>query len=141
MGGSDQPVPRGPRVTDGEWAVLEILWERGHATIRELAGVLYPSGGASEYATVHKFLERLENKECVRRRRHAGVYHFEATVERDDIIGRELTALVDKMGGGSLQPLLTNLVRTRSISTDELRDLLKLVDDLDARKKPKKPRA
>jgi predicted transcriptional regulator len=75
----------------------------------------------------------------VRRQRRGGVYLFEASVQRDDIIGRELTALVDKMGGGSLQPLLTNLVRARGITADELRDLLKLVDELDARKKSKKP--
>lgn len=137
MAGRELPPPR---VTDGEWTVLQLLWERGSASIRELADALYPSGGASEYATVHKFLERLEGKGCVRRRRQGGVYLFQASVERDDIIGRELTALVDKMGGGSLQPLLTNLVRAKGITTDELRDLLKLVDDLDARKKPNRGR-
>src|SRR5262249_21995358 len=104
------------------------------------AGALYPEGGASEYATVHKFLERLEAKGCVRRRRREGVYQFEALLGRDDLIGRELTALVEKMGGGSLQPLLTNLVRVNGLTTQELRELLNLVDDLDKRKKTRKDR-
>jgi predicted transcriptional regulator len=129
-----------PRITGGEWTVLELLWERGPLPIRALAQALYPEGGASEYATVHKFLERLEGKGCVRRRRQEGVFLFEAVLGRDDILGGELTALVEKMGG-SLQPLLTNLVRLKGITAQELRDLLKLVDDLEKRKKPRKGRA
>lgn len=127
-----------PRITEGEWAVLQLLWERGALAIRELARVLYPRGGASEYATVHKFLERLEGKGCVRRQRREGVFLFEAIVGRDEIIGGELTALLEKMGGRSLQPLLSNLVRVKGLTQDELRELLKLVDDLDSRKKSKK---
>jgi predicted transcriptional regulator len=123
------------RISDGEWSVLELLWQRGTASIRELARALYPQGGASEYATVHKFLERLEGKGCVRRRRKAGVYQFEAVHDRDELIGRELTTLVEKMSGGSLQPLLTNLVRVNGLTTKELAELLKLVDDLDRGKK------
>jgi predicted transcriptional regulator len=130
-----------PRIPDREWAVLELLWEKGHATIRELACALYPRGGASEYAAVHKFLERLEAKGCIRRQRREGVYVFEATVGRDELIGRELTALMEKMSGGSLQPLLSNLVRVKGLTPDELRGLLKLVDDLDQPKKRGKGRS
>ena len=67
-------------------------------------------------------------------------FSFEAIVGRDELIGRELTALVDKMGGASLQPLLTNLVRVNGLTAKELRELLELVDDLDRQKKAKKKR-
>jgi predicted transcriptional regulator len=129
-----------PRIPDGEWAVLELLWEKGEASIRELARALYPRGGASEYATVHKFLERLEAKKCIRRHRRDGGYVIAATVGRDELIGRELTALMKKMGGDSLQPLLTNLVRVKGLTPEELRELLKLVDDLDEQKRPGRDR-
>ena len=123
-----------PNVTDAEWAVLERLWNQGPASIRQLADVLYPKGGASEYATVHKLLERLEAKKFVQRKRVEGVYLFEATASRDDVVGRQLEALVDKMYGGSLQPLLMNLVRVKRLTAQELRDLLALVDSLLDRK-------
>jgi predicted transcriptional regulator len=119
-----------PRITDGEWTVLQLLWQRGPASIRDLADSLYPRGGASEYATVHKFLERLEAKKCVRRTRRDGVFVFEAAVSRDDIVGGELETLVRKMGG-SLQPLLTNLIRVKGLTAAELRELLELVEHLD----------
>jgi BlaI family penicillinase repressor len=129
-----------PRITDGEWTVLQWLWDRGPGSIRALADALYPRGGASEYGTVHKFLERLEAKRCVRRRRQAGVYVFEAAVSRDEVVGRELEALVAKLGG-SLQPLLTNLIRVKGLTSEELGELQGLVEELDARRKPKKGRS
>jgi BlaI family penicillinase repressor len=127
-----------PNVTDAEWAVLERLWDQGPASIRQLTDVLYPKGGASEYATVHKLLERLEAKKYVARKRAEGVYVFEATASRDDVVGRQLESLVDKMCGGSLQPLLLSLVRVKHLTARELRDLLALVDSLDRKGKNKK---
>ena len=129
-----------PTITDAEWAVLGQLWERGPATVRQLADVLYPKGGPSEYATVHKLLERLEAKGAVGRERGAGAYQFRAAVGRDEAIGRQLEALAEKLSGGSLQPLLSNLVRTKRVTAEELRELLNLVEGMEPKAKPKKSR-
>jgi BlaI family penicillinase repressor len=127
-----------PHITDAEWAVLELLWDQDQLSVRQLMDVLYPKGGASEYATVHKLLERLEAKKYVQRQRVGGVFLFQAAVPRDEVVGRQLEALVDKMCGGSLQPLLTNLIRVKRLTAQELRDLLALVDSLDRKDKKKK---
>jgi predicted transcriptional regulator len=115
-------------ITDAEWAVLQLLWEERRATVRQLTAVLYPKGGASEYATVHKLLERLQAKGYVRRERREGVYVFRAAVDRDEVIGQQLETLVDKLCGGSLQPLLSHLVRAKGLTPEELRELLALVN-------------
>jgi predicted transcriptional regulator len=129
-----------PNITEAELAVLQLLWERGPATVRQLTEVLYPKGGPSEYATVHKLLERLAAKEFVGRDRSGGPYVFRAAVARDDIIGRQLEAFIDKMCGGSLGPLLSNLVRVKRLSPDELRELRELVDNLDPKPRREKDR-
>jgi predicted transcriptional regulator len=124
-----------PDVTDAEVAVLQRLWDEGPATVRRLRDALYPGGGPSEHATVHKLLERLETKGYVGRKRADGALVFAALIERDEVLGQQLEALLDKMGGGSLQPLLTNLVRVKRVTADELRELLALVEKLDDEKK------
>lgn len=129
-----------PNVTDAEWSVLQLLWEKGPETVRQLADVLYPRGGPSEYATVHKLLERLESKGYVRRERSGGVFVFRAAVDRDDVIGSQLETLVERMCGGSLQPLLSNLIRVKRLKPDELKDLLALVESLDKRSRSKRDR-
>ena len=129
-----------PTITDAEWSVLQLLWERGPATVRQLTDVLYPDGGASEYATVHKLLERLEAKGYVGRDRGGGTYVFAATRGRDEVVGQQLEAFVEKLCGGSLQPLLSSLVRSRRLTAEELRELLALVEEPERPGKPKKKR-
>jgi predicted transcriptional regulator len=126
-----------PHITDAELAVLQLLWDRGPSAVRLLADALYPGGGPSEYATVHRLLERLEGKGYVRRERTGGVYLFHPARARDEVLGQQLEALLEKMAGGSLQPLLTNLLRSRRLTPEELRELLALVDDLDNRSRAK----
>src|SRR5262245_35866901 len=111
------------KVTDAELAVLQLLWDQGAASVRQLTDALYPGGGASEYGTVHKLLERLEGKGCVRRKRGEGAYLYQPAIGRDELIGRELEELVDKMCGGSLQPLLSNLVRIKGLTAAEIDEL------------------
>jgi predicted transcriptional regulator len=129
-----------PTITDAEWSLLQLLWQRGPSTVRQLTDVLYPRGGASEFATVHRLLERLEAKGHVRRERGAGANLFRAAHPRDEVVGQEFEVLLDKLCGGSLQPLLSNLVRSRRLSADELRDLLALLDDPGPADRPKKKR-
>jgi predicted transcriptional regulator len=117
-----------PHVTDAELAVLQLLWERGPSAVRRIADILYPGGGPSEYATVHRLLERLEGKGYVRRDRVEGVYVFAALLDREAVLGQQLETLAERMCGGSLQPLLSTLVKSRRLSADELRELLALVE-------------
>src|SRR5215204_3798266 len=118
-------------VTDAELAVLQALWERGPATIRQLTERLYPDGSASCYATVQKLLERLESKAFVKRDRSGAVHSFSACVCRDELIGRRLRTVAEKLCGGSLTPLLTHLVRAEKLSAAERAELRELIDKLE----------
>jgi predicted transcriptional regulator len=118
-------------VPDAELAVLQALWERGPSTIRQLADTLYPSGTDAHYATVQKLLDRLESKGCVSRDRSSWAHVFEATMDRDELIGRRLQAVAEKLCGGSLTPLLTNLVRSKRLTPKERREIRRLMDELD----------
>lgn len=125
-------------VTDTELALLQVLWDGGTATIRQLTDAVYPDGGTAQYATVQKLLERLESKGCVRRERTPPAHVFTAAIAREDLIGRRLRDMAEKLCGGSLTPLLTHLVRTRGLSPRERQELRDLIDHLDSKSKGKK---
>lgn len=125
-------------VTDTELALLQILWDSGAATIRQLTDVLYPGGGTAQYATVQKLLDRLELKSYVRRDRTLPAHTFTATIARDDFIGRCLQDMAEKLCGGSLTPLLTHLVRSKGLTSRDRQELRDLIDGLDSKTKGKK---
>ena len=123
-------------VTEAELAVVQHLWAGGTATIREITNALYPAGGASPYATVQKLLERLETKGHVTRDARRVPHRFSAVVDRAELIGRRLRTMADKLCGGSLAPLLTNLVQSRALTPREIDELRDLIDRLDRGSKP-----
>lgn len=121
-------------VTEAELAVLQALWDRGPATIRTLVAEVYKQEGTSVYATVQKLLDRLEVKGFVERDRGSAVHVFRAAVGRDELIGRRLKAVADTLCGGSLTPLLTQLVQSEGLSARDRTELRKLIDELDRKR-------
>src|SRR5262249_5504418 len=119
-------------VTKAELALLQVLWDQGPATIRQLAETLNGGAGSTaQYRTTQKLLDRLEAKGCVRRDRSVPVHVFAAALGREELIGRRLQDVAEKLCGGSLTPLLTHLVRQRRLSESERRELRELIEELE----------
>ena len=115
-------------VTDTELAVLQVLWQAGATTAREIAEMLYPECSASDMATVHSMLKRLELKKAVRRDRSTHPHGFAAIVTEAELAGHELDAMAKKLSGGSLAPLILHLLDAQRLSqteVDEIRSMLK----------------
>ncbi|WP_165066710.1 BlaI/MecI/CopY family transcriptional regulator [Paludisphaera rhizosphaerae] len=118
------------QVTDGELAVLEVIWKRGDPTSRDIASAIYDDVSDSKTATVQKLLERLESKGCVQRDRSERAHRFRAKISREDFLENRLQALADQVCEGSLAPLVTTLLRSKELTRQDLDALRKLVDDL-----------
>ena len=129
-----------PYVTSAELAVLEELWRRGEATIRDLRDALYPQGGGSKFATVQKLLARLVAKGLVSRRKEEPNWIFQPRIGRDDLIGGELRRVADRLGGKSMTPLLTYLVETGELTSNERDHLRRLLDESPAAQRPLRKR-
>ena len=122
-------------VTDAELSIMQVLWQHETRTVRELTEELYEETGASQNATVQKLLDRLEGKSCVVRDRSTWPHTYKATIERTDLINRQLQETADKLCDGSLSPLLTHLVKGRSLSKADRKSLRSLLDELDGKTK------
>ncbi len=122
-------------VTDAELAILQVLWDHGEATVRDLVAELYPSATPSDLATVQKLLKRLEDKGCLGRNRSMWPHRFRAAIQREELIGRRLQSTADELCAGSMTPLLTHLVKSQQLSQAERSALRRLLDELDPRSK------
>ena len=115
-------------VTEGELAVLQELWRKPGMSIRQLTERLYPRRTAAHYGTVQKQLERLEAKGFVVRDRSLPVHLFTAAVDRDALVGRRVDAMVDKLCDGSLTPIISHLLRTSKLSSQQRLQLRSMVE-------------
>ena len=126
-------------VTDTELAIMQVIWNEGRATRRQITDALYPQGSEAHYATVQNLLGRLERKGFVRHTRSEGVLVFTSKVDRDELIHRRLRSVADKLCGGAVAPLIMNLVRSRPLSAGEVEQLYEFLRE-QRRLKPKAPR-
>ena len=129
-------------ITEAELAVMQRLWEIGRASIRQLTDSLYGAeAGPAQYATVQKQLDRLEAKGFVQRDRSLYVHVFSPAVDRDELIGRRIRAMAEKLCGGSLVPILSHLARTKELSTKERQALRDLIDSAGGDDDPQEPKS
>ena len=115
-----------PRPTDGELAILRVLWELGPSTVRQVHDVL-GRDRPTAYTTALKLLQIMTEKGLVRRddsdRTH--VYHARLTEEQTQ---RQLVRdLMDRAFGGSATKLVVQALAGRA-SAEELSEIRKLIE-------------
>jgi BlaI family transcriptional regulator, penicillinase repressor len=118
------------QITDGELAILRVLWQRGVVTTRDITEAVYPEVTDPKMASVQKLIERLEGKGCVERDRSERAHRFRALVTQEEFLQSRLQSLADRVCGGELADLMTTLVRSKGISRSERNELRKLIDEL-----------
>ncbi len=119
-----------PTASLTELSVLSLLWEHESLTAREIREVLYPRGSASDHATVQKLLQRLEKKDLISRDGSAFVHVFRSKVSRNELAGQQLDNLAEKLTEGSLVPFIMHAVSSRRLTTQERKEIRRLLDGL-----------
>ena len=120
-------MPPAP-LANAELAVMELLWDHGALTARQVQERLYGASDRSQHGTVQRLLQRLEEKDFVRRDKTPPASTFAPCLSRAEYAGAQLETLADRLTGGSIAPLLSNLIDRKRLSRTELRRLRDLLD-------------
>jgi len=110
-----------PRLSRLEFQVMEVLWEKGDSSIREIQGS-FPEKRKPAYTTIQTTVYRMEAKGVVRRVRKVGNFHvFAATISRESAQRRLIDDLL-AMFGGSSQPVMAHLIESGKLSLEDVKD-------------------
>ncbi len=125
-----------PKLTKLELQIMEALWTRGNASIREIQES-FPEKNRPAYTTIQTTVYRLEGKEAVRRVRKVGNFHvFEAAVSRD-AAQRKLVDDLLGLFGGSTQPVMAHLIESGKLTLDDVKEAEKILRKLARKDKSK----
>lgn len=116
------------QITDGELAILRVLWQRGEATSREITEVLYEEPTDPKMSSVQKLIERMEGN--ILRDRSERAHRFRPLISQHEFLQSRMESLADRVCDGQLIGLMTTLVRSKGISRTERLQLRKLIDEL-----------
>ena len=115
--------PRKP--TDGELAILRVLWTRGPSTVRHVAEALERETG---YTTALKLLQIMTEKGLVRRDETSRTHVYEAASTEDQTQRTLVSDLLNRAFGGSAAKLVLQALATSKTSPEELVEIKRLLD-------------
>lgn len=116
-----------PRPTDGELAILRILWDRGPSTVRQVHDVLAHERQAA-YTTALKLLQIMTEKGLVERDERDRTHIYRARLSEETTQRQLVRDLLDRAFGGSSTKLVMQALATKRASAEELRDIRKAID-------------
>src|SRR3984893_3614559 len=125
-----------PRLAKLELKIMEALWTRSKASIREIQEA-FPEEGRPAYTTVQTTVYRLEGKKAVRRVKKIGNFHiFEAAVSRD-VAQRKLVDDLLVLFGGRTQPVMARLIESGQLTLEDVKEAEKILRKLERKDKTK----
>ena len=111
-----------PLPTAGEMRLLQVLWERGEATVEDIVNA-HPEKQRPNYKTTQTLLRIMEQKGLITHESRGRVFVFKPLISRKAIDHRSIKALLSRNFGGSASGLLVNLLEASPVKEEELAEL------------------
>lgn len=121
-----------PRPTEGELAILRVLWKRGPSTVR---AVLDAHGPETGYTTVLKLMQIMVEKGLLDRDESARTHIYAAAVPEAATQRQLVRHLLDRAFGGSAAKLVMQAVSLKRTSPAELAEIRRLLNEFEKRSK------
>lgn len=126
-----------PRPTDAELDILNVLWDEGPTTVRQVHERLQ-ARKPSQYTTTLKLMQIMAEKGLVDRDETARSHVYRVRHAREHVQRRVAKDLLDRFFGGSARSLLVGALDAKPASDQELAELRKLLADYEKEKRRSK---
>lgn len=117
-----------PRPTESELDILNILWDRGPATVRQVHEYLSKTK-PSQYTTTLKIMQILSEKGLLERDEKDRSHVYHPRVTREEVQQQMAAHLMNRVFGGSARSLLVGALGVKRASKKELAELRQIIDE------------
>lgn len=116
-----------PNISESEWNVMEVLWDRSPMTASEVAKQLREETGWAEN-TVRTLLARLVEKGALETTGGSPAKLYAPAVKREDCVRAESESFLDRIFQGAAKPLLVHFAKNARLTPEEVRELKQILD-------------
>lgn len=125
---SDLPIP-----TESELELLNVLWEKGPATVREVHEAIAQERELG-YTTVLKIFQRMTEKGLVQREESGKAHTYRPTVPQQETQSQMLRDLSERLFSGSSTQLAMHALSMKAPNAEELEDVRKILEQRGGKK-------
>ena len=120
--------PRHKNPTPAELEVLQIIWEHGPCTVREVMNLLSPKRPRA-YTSVMSLMNVMADKGMLKQKAKGKAFVYSEKVSRDKTQSRMLGDLLNRAFDGSASVLVTHLLRQAKPNSEELEEIHKTITE------------
>ncbi|QDP85409.1 BlaI/MecI/CopY family transcriptional regulator [Chryseobacterium sp. SNU WT5] len=114
------------RLTEAEKEIMEILWDRNTAFMKDILD-LYPEPKPAS-TTVATLLKRMQTKDLVGYKTFGNSREYFPKVEKEVYFNHEMTSMIDRFFNSSVSQFASFFASNKKLSQSQLKDLRDIID-------------
>ncbi len=120
--------------TEGELAILGVLWEKGEVTVRTVHEEICKTKKDAGYTTTLKLMQIMFEKGLVSRDSSCKTHIYKPTVTREKTQQQFVNKMINSLFAGSSTDLVMHALGGNNTSSAELEKIQQLINQLKAKK-------
>lgn len=117
-------------LSENEWYIMQVLWEKSSASLRELCDALSESKGWTKHA-ISSFLKRMLEKGAISVDESGKVKNYIAVWNMDETILEETQSIMERVYKGNLLLMVSNAVKEQKMTKEEIEELKNMLDSME----------
>jgi BlaI family penicillinase repressor len=121
-------MKRSIRITEAEWAVMDVVWKQPPVAASAVVAALEPKRQWT-LATVRTLLRRLVKKGALTQQSEGKRYLYSPRISKEECARRESDSFLDRVLGRAPAATLLHLVSKADLSREDIQELRRILRD------------
>jgi BlaI family transcriptional regulator, penicillinase repressor len=117
-----------PKITEAEWQIMKVLWDKAPITSAGIAEILKPSTNWST-TTIYTLISRLVNKKVIAVKEGSSPHLCYPLISRQEIRNEENKSFLKRIYDGSLNVMFKNFLEDQKLSDEEIEELKQILEE------------
>ncbi len=119
--------PRHEGPTPAELRILQVIWDRGPSTVRDVLEIVNKEGPKRAYTSIMSLMNVMVEKNLLKAKPQGRAYVYSAKVQREATLKKMLQDLVTRAFNGSPSALVATLLGGTRVSPKEMQQIREVV--------------
>jgi len=117
-------------LSENEWYIMQVLWEKSSASLRELCDALSGSKGWTKHA-ISSFLKRMLEKGAISVDESGKVKNYIPLWNKEETILEKTQSIMERVYKGDLLLMVSNAVKEQKLTKEEIEELKSMLDRME----------
>ncbi len=117
-------------LSENEWYIMQVLWDKSPSSLREICDSLKESKGWTKHA-ISSFLKRMLEKGAIAVDESGKVKNYIALWSKEETILEETHSIMERVFKGDLLLLVSNAVKEQKLTKEEIEELKSMLDRME----------